>query len=109
MAEFIRRVQRDKSIGPADPQLPGDFCTRFPAMAEYLAVGRYPDGAVRQRSTITIMAGEGSGFKAVLNDRDNARSLWATAMTADGLFVSLEALLCDPNAPWRADKQGGRK
>lgn len=101
MSEFIQRVAALPGKSPVDPKLPRDFVARFPAISEFLTVGQYPDGTARERSAITLMASESDGFKAVLNDRDNARSLWATAGTAEGLFVALEALLCDPKAPWR--------
>lgn len=101
MSEFIQRVAASPSKSPEDPKLPRDFAARFPAITEFLTVGKYPDGSPRERSAITLMAGEAEGFRAVLNDRDNARSIWAVAGTAEGLFVSLEALLSDPRAPWR--------
>lgn len=109
MAQFIEKTRASKDAPRLDPRLPRDFCERFPALAEYLVSGMYVDDSPRQRSTITVMAGDADGFKAVLNDRDNARSLWATAQTLDGVFVSLEAMLCSGNAPWRADRQEGKK
>jgi hypothetical protein len=104
MGQFIQRVVAQKGGSVQDPSLPADFVNRFPAISEFLTSGHYTDGAPRKRSAITILAGEVAGFRCVLNDHDNARSLWATAQTAEGLFVALEALLSDPGAPWRDAK-----
>lgn len=101
VADMIQRVTQPKGGAAIDPKLPTDFCERFPLIAQFLTQGRYSDGSPRRRSAVTVMAGEVEGFRAVLNDQDNTRSLWATAKTAEGVFVALEALLGDPGAPWR--------
>lgn len=104
MSDLIKRVAVNGALAPADPYLPEDFVERFPGLAEFLRVGRYADGAPRKRSAITLLAGETEGFRAVLNDPDNNRGLWATAKTVEGLFVVLEALVGDPKAPWKPSK-----
>ena len=86
-----------------DPKVDARFVALRPLLAEYQTLGYYGDGSRRQRATLTVFADEPLGWKGVLNDRDNSRSLWATGATLEEMLGCLESQLCDPEARWRHD------
>lgn len=91
---------------------PEDVRSHWPAVGEYVYAENYPDGTPRAKSTITLMAGDASGWKLVLNDRQEGRSLWATGESLEDAFCALELQLESANPPWKADrvyKPGGKK
>lgn len=90
---------------------PDDVRSHWPAIGEFLYAEAYPDGSPRQRSTITLMAGDSAGWKLVLNDRQEGRSLWATGESLEDALCALELQLESPNVPWRMDRgfKGGAK
>lgn len=104
MAKHVSRVDSDRPRDGGDPALAPEFVKSCPAMAEYLTVGRYADGSVRQRSTVLIMASPGGGWRGCLTDKSNGRLLWAASDDLSTLMLALEALLTSPNCPWVAER-----
>lgn len=72
---------------------------------EYLTEAVYSDGSPRLTSTLTVMVGDVSGLKMVLNDRAESLSLWATGADIPECLDTLEILLGDDNPPWKRDKR----
>jgi len=72
----------------------------------HLTETTWADGAPRQTSTLTVFV-DGGTVKGLLKDRDAGLCLWGASPTINGLFSVLEALLCDPTAEWRLDRQSG--
>jgi len=84
------------------------FPKKMPCLWEYLSTTTWEDGGDRQTSTVTVFVEEGA-FKAALNDRDQQRSLYATAETLEGAFLALEKALSGGTADWRAWHVRGKK
>jgi len=82
------------------------FASDHPTLWDYLTQLVWEDGTVRRTATLTIFAEDGL-LKVCINDRDSARSLWASDETWAGTFEALEALLGDPKAPWRCTNANG--
>lgn len=105
----LKKVETLAGLRGGNPELDPTFVSRFPLLSQYLAEGSYEDGEERERSTLMFFAGDVRGFKAVLNDRSNGRSLWATGDTVDKLLTALEAMLNDVRAPWQPCGLAARK
>lgn len=80
-----------------------------PCLSAYLHQTRYADGSPRERSTLTLFADDGGGWRAVLNDREESRSLWATGPDLSSLWLALESQLGSGAARWRYDAKSGAK
>lgn len=72
---------------------------------EYLTETAFADGSPRLTATLTVMAGDVSGVKMVLNDRSEGMALWATGADIPDCLDTLEVLLGDEAAPWKQDKR----
>jgi hypothetical protein len=105
---FLKRPTTDAKSAEQGVQVPSDVRTNWPALGEYLFSEKYPDGSPRARSTLTVMAGDASGWKMVLNDRQESRSLWSTGETLEECMMALEVALQADYTPWRADRNNGR-
>jgi len=97
----LKKTETLLGLKGGNPELDAVFVSRFPLLAEYMSAGCYDDGEERERSTVMLFAGDVRGFKAVLNDRSNGRSLWATGDTVDKLLTAFEGMLADVRAPWQ--------
>lgn len=109
----LKKPERDAASGArTGARKPVDFARECPTLADYLFDTAYEKGEPRKTSTITIMARDTGGFKAVLNDRQERQSLWVTGETMDELMQSFEVLLTDEAPPWVPDSKyttGGKK
>jgi len=111
MSFVTRKVTVDGAREAAIPASLRLWSSEFPALFEYLAADKYPDGAGRERAMICLFI-EGGAVKGVLQDRDNDRSLWVTGGAVTAVLEALEAKAADPACEdWRAAKQysKGRK
>lgn len=81
-----------------------EFSTLYPTLYAHLTQTAWPDGTVRETSSLSLFT-DGPAAKCVLKDRSLGVCLWATCPTFTGLLGVLEALLCDPGAEWRVDRQ----
>jgi hypothetical protein len=100
------REAADEVTGGHDAQ----FAADFPALHEYLTALKDPQGKRRQTATVTVSVCDGV-WKASLNDRHTAHSLFVTAGSVQDAFLALEAVLVSPRPPWRPNpwQQGGNK
>ena len=98
--DTTRRVVGGEAAAVADEE----WATLYPMLTAHLTQAKWPDGSGRQLSTLSLFA-DGGVVKCVLKDRDAGLCLWAACPTFSGLFGVLEALLCDPGAEWRVDRQ----
>jgi hypothetical protein len=105
---FLKRPAKDTKSAEQGVQCPADIRLNWPALGEYLFTEKYPDGVQRQRSTLTVMAGDAEGWKMVLNDRQENRSLWATGGTLEEAMMALEVALEAEHTPWRLDRTNGK-
>jgi len=100
------REAADEVQGGFDAQ----FACDFPALHEYLTALKDPQGKRRQTATVTLSVSDGA-WKASLNDRHTAHSLFVTAESVRDALLALEAVLVSPRPPWRPNpwQQGGNK
>lgn len=104
VAQVLRKVTAEErakrsTVRPTDVEME----KKYPAVWEYLVADAYPDGQVRQRATVMVIA-EGDVVKLCLNDRDNNQSLWVTGATLSAAFKALEAAVGSAQAPWRENR-----
>jgi len=97
---FLRKHQGDPSSSSAPSSVDSDFQARLPALSEYLTCPQYPDGSVRQLSTMTIFREDG-WWKCCLNEKDQGLVLFVAEARFDALFEALELLLQEEHVPWR--------
>jgi len=108
MAFVVRKVTQAAAQEAAIPSALRLWAGEFPALFEYLSADKYPDGQQRERAMICLFI-EGGAVKAVLQDRDNDRSLWVTGGAVTAVLESLETKAADPACEdWRAAKQYGK-
>lgn len=96
-----RRVSSTSSGTTANNCL--DVCElslRYPTTFEFLSLRKWPDGAVRQTGTITMMVDQNT-FKASMHDRDSSVSTFVSARTFTGLLEAMEKALLDESTEWR--------
>ena len=74
-----------------------------PTLACYLGADSWPDGEVRQRSTLIVFYEEGQ-YKACLSDKDTCMTLWASARSFEGVPEALEARLTEDSPDWRKQR-----
>lgn len=94
------RREAPANFGGVLPQLPG--------LMEFLTVDSYPDGEVRQRSTLLVFVEEGV-VKVCLNDRAEERSLWRSAASMEDCLLELETALQSEGTDWRKSGKGKGK
>lgn len=108
---LIRRQAKTGANGQVLSPKPETMVKEFPNLTGYLFETEYEDGETRQRSTLTIMAGDVYGIKMVLNDRQEGASLWSTGSDIDDALLAMEEQLDKVDAPWRKDvrRPAGKK
>lgn len=108
ISRFVKR-EPQRSENPADegPMEDMAFSEAYPALYEYLTLDVWDDGSARQTATLLTFC-EGSVWKGCLNDRAQERSLWASAVTYDGLLSELDTRLVNGSAEWRKPGQFGK-
>jgi len=98
---FLKKVEQVRKAVEVQASLSdSSWSKEHPALAEYLLSDEYPDGEVRQTSTILLFC-EAGEVRACLNDRDQGRSLWATGTSVEAAFLALELRCQDEKAEWR--------
>jgi len=103
--ELLRKAdsKRQELLGVA-ALVGGDYQVLYPTVWSYLTQSRWDDGTERNTSSVTFFTDAGQ-LKCVLKDKETGYSLWAAGSSLDSMFSVLEALLNDPTAVWRQDKQ----
>lgn len=104
MALLDKSTQRKVEGAEGEGIIDLEWSSTYPMLFAHLTQTRWPDGSPRHTSNLTIFT-DGGVVKAVLKDRDAGLCLWAASKTLAGLPGVLEALLCDPEAEWRMDRQ----
>lgn len=110
VASFLRKATEDAEMVRLDSDARDlAFRARYPALSEWLSAQQYPDGAARETSTLLVFI-EGGTYKGCVNDRDNARGLWAACGSFEGLLETLEGHLQAGTGEWRQSgpRQGTR-
>jgi len=74
----------------------------------YMEEAAWPDGEVREPSTMILFIEEGQ-WKVCLSEKNTLKSLWATSKTFWGLLEALEARLTADAVDWRAQRAKGKK
>jgi len=105
---FLRKHQADPSSSSGQPSVDLAFSQQYPALHEYLTCPQYPDGSVRQLSTMTVFREDGF-WKACLNEKDQGLVLFVAESQFGTLLEALELLLQEDHPPWRKSttKKGG--
>lgn len=89
--------------GPGHVPVGGGWEKEYPALFEYLTLVVWEDGTARQTSTLLLFFEDGA-WKACLNDRENARSAWASGGSPHQAIRALEDALGDDLVEWRRRK-----
>lgn len=83
------------------------FAKRHPELWSHLADEQYEDGSPRERSTLMVFVEDGL-VKLCLNDRDQNRTAWISALTLQEAMGALEKGLAGGRLDWRVKRpQGG--
>lgn len=100
----------DSSSASSGQALPGKVLTAYANVLEFLSMTSWPDGPKRMTGSLRLSV-EGSQWKAVVSDAENARVAFVTGDTPDALLKSLDRGLEADTLDWRADKyaQGAKK
>lgn len=103
---FLEKAAEVAANGRAPTEgLDPKWAEKHPALWAHLTKGEYEDGSYRVLSTLSLFLGL-EGLTVCLQDRDNKRSLFASAPSWGRAFEILEQLAQKGNkAPWRADKR----
>lgn len=96
---FLTRVV-DSAGGGGAPGRTTGVLVECPAVTEYLSSDKYPDGAARERSVLSVFIEDGR-VKACLNDRDAGRTLWRSADGVEDCVMAIECAIVDGTADWR--------
>lgn len=101
----LKKAQGSKPGQPGRVVTDPKFVKSWPGLWEHLTATTYPgEGGERKTSTISIFLGS-QGLTASLNDRDNARSCFASGSTLEKLLDALEAVCGAEETIWREDRQ----
>lgn len=109
---FLTRIV-DAAGGSGPPGRLTGVLVDSPAVVEYLTADKFPDGAARERSVLSIFIEDGR-VKACLNDRDGGRTLWRSGDGIEDCVALLDLAITDGTADWRRaaggrPSAGGRK
>jgi hypothetical protein len=85
------------------PEIPG-----APTVCHFLASDTWPDGEVRERSTLVVFVEDGQ-FKVCLSEKNLNATLWATASSFAGLLEALEDRLTADAPDWRRQRPKSKK
>lgn len=85
-----------------------DCATLFPCLWEYVVSAQWEDGTPRVTASLLLFAEDG-WFKLCLNDRACDRSAWASGVTPEAAFSSLEGQLAAGSVEWRRKAPGTKK
>jgi len=99
LMSFLNRVVESGSSGGPPGRTTG-VLVECPALVEYLSAEKYPDGATRERSVISVFIEDGR-VKVCLNDRDAGRTLWRSGDGVEDCLILLETGIVDGTADWR--------
>jgi hypothetical protein len=106
MAKFLKRKPTEGSKRKtADKTELGGQLSKLPAITEYLTLDAYDGGVKRKLSTLSLWYEEGK-VKGSLNDKEEQRSLYASADSLETVLEALEAMIVEDRADWRAWKKG---
>jgi len=98
------RASDSPRLQEADLKADAQWWSDYPAIHEYLTEATQEGGGHRQTATLLIFYEDGY-WKVCLNDRQNGRSLWASAAGLLGALLALEEDLEAGGTGWR--KSGG--
>jgi hypothetical protein len=110
MESFFKRPGAVGTNGKGASVPPADiiFHSDYPTLAAYLTAAAWPDGEVRQLSSLVIFCEDGV-FKACLSDKDTGNVLWASSRVWSDLPLSLEARLTEDSPDWRKGRKYVKK
>jgi hypothetical protein len=98
---YLSRVPNPGGSSEASPVAPpGEWGTLYPALVEFLSLSQWPEGDARVLGTLTLFVELGQ-WKASLNDRDQHRVAFCTALTPVALLTSIEEGLVTNGLDWR--------
>lgn len=100
---LLKRSAKVTEVSP--PALPSGTTgvkSCLPALAEFLTLNRWEDGAKRVLGTISLFWQDGY-FKSWVNDKDACRSACVSAPTFDDVLLLIEQRLLDDSLEWRVD------
>lgn len=105
IADMLQRKGEDelKAMGASTVTLSDDDKKRFPTLLDHLTQDKWPDGSSRERSKMNVWW-DGSIFKVMVRDVDQKLVIFVASPSLSKLLPTLESVLSDPAADWRADQ-----
>jgi hypothetical protein len=109
MSEFLRR-RKAETAAPHLEVSEQDrwWVAEYPALAEHLGCPRWPDGAVRETTTILLFV-EAGAWKACINDRAEGMVAFVAAGGPRTLLERVEKGLVEGTLDWRPQRRGRRQ
>lgn len=77
-----------------------DLACSVPSLVEFLARGAWDDGVTRLLGTVLVCCQDGV-WKGWVNDKDNGRQAWVSAVTLSDLLSLVDSGLETDELPWR--------
>jgi hypothetical protein len=102
-------VQRRQG-GAASPPVPavlGDgpgLLQGYPDLYDFLVLGRWPDGCVRETGTAMVFLDDGK-WKIWLHDRDAKAGCFVAGNSLEGALQAAEGAVSGQSGDWRPDKK----
>jgi hypothetical protein len=109
-AVTVKRPTPAQAAAQADLGLTDeDFAMQYPLITQYLIDRRWDDGKLRELSTLTLSAPEGT-IQLGLNDKDARRTLYTSAATVAEALELMERAIREAQGTWRPwhNAKGGK-
>lgn len=106
MSLLRKPAARGKEVGIVDLTGGAGLKELYPALAEFLTLARWDDGAEREPGTVMVLC-EAGKWKAWLHDRAGRRSGWVSADGPIELLDCVEGSLLADSIGWRPDVKSG--
>lgn len=100
----LEQVASAQSTGPSVDTIGSDvwMAEKCPTLLALMSVATHK-GRARKTATVTVFFDEQDGrLKAVINDREAAKSLWVTLEDGASVFESIEDSLSSNGQQWRS-------
>ncbi len=95
-------------VGEAKSPIPACMLTRAPVLGAYMTADAWPNGVVREHSSLIILVQDGM-FKVCLSDKSTNMSLWSSCKSFDEVLEAVECRLTDESPDWRKQRPYGKK
>lgn len=85
-----------------------EICKKYPDLAEFLGVSRWPDGSDRVPGTMLLCV-EAGRWKCWLNDKDANLSCWVSGDSLAKALAAASKAVGSGGGDWRVPKPPGKR